>query len=148
MAAPRGERHPNWKGGWRKHGDYIEVLCKGHPHGDHDGYVLLHRLMMEIYLGRYLESWEIVHHIIPIKEGGTNNIENLMLTTIRDHPKEHRVDMSDRKCFECGKNKTWKCYKNGRPIWNKYFDKWICGRCHQSIKIYNKPRKNIINCIN
>lgn len=64
-------------------GPYIAEWCPGHPAawasgggGDH-GYVLQHRLVLELKLGRFLGGLEIAHHI----DGNTmnNSPENLML---------------------------------------------------------------------
>lgn len=126
-----GENHPNWKGGFTKRGDYTYYICKGHPNADSDGYVALHRLMMEIYLDRYLESWEYVHHIIPLKEGGTNNIENLELTTVREHPTKHRKDMSDRVCSSCGRDWSYKM-RNYEVWFDDHKGGFECSRCHQT----------------
>jgi len=46
----RGVNSPNWKGGVKKHGEYLQESCKGHPFADMHGYVLQHRLVMERYL--------------------------------------------------------------------------------------------------
>lgn len=135
-----GEESGNWKGGWRKNGPYIDILCKWHPKADADGYVALHRLMMEIYLGRYLEPGEQVHHIVPVSEGGTNNIENLQLTDIREHRTLHRKDMSGRLCRQCNK-KTTKFHR-GRPNWyGNEIDGWLCYKCYR--RDYRKKKKKL-----
>jgi hypothetical protein len=56
--------HPCWKGGRRvdKHG-YVEVFAPLHPLAKApSGYVFEHRLVMEVVLGRYLSSLEVVDH--------------------------------------------------------------------------------------
>jgi len=75
--APRGEDNNKWKGGKSISDGYIYILNKEHPNATKHGYVLEHRLVMEKHIGRYLYSWEIVHHINGDKSD--NQIENLEL---------------------------------------------------------------------
>ena len=63
---------------------------KDHPYKDKKGYIMEHRLVMENYLGRYLERFEEVHHINYIKTD--NRIENLQLVTKTEHRKIHLKD--------------------------------------------------------
>lgn len=59
-----GSGHPEWKGGRLvgKHG-YVEVWAPMHPASRKStGRVLEHRLVMEMVLGRYLLSGEVVDH--------------------------------------------------------------------------------------
>lgn len=73
----RGEKNPSWKGGRVDSGrGYILIYCPNHP-SVKGNYVYEHRLVMEKALGRYLESWEIVHHINGIRDD--NRPENLQL---------------------------------------------------------------------
>lgn len=76
--------NPNWKGGKSvQHGYQLvrESVSSKTP------YKREHRAVMERYLGRKLEDWEIVHHINGDKTD--NRIENLMVTTRSDHIKLH-----------------------------------------------------------
>ena len=63
--ARRGEKNVNWHGGQVVDDDgYILVRAPGdHPGNNHNGYIRLHRLVMEQKLGRYLQPEEVVHHI-------------------------------------------------------------------------------------
>ncbi len=91
-----GVDNPNFSGG--KYVDdkgYVRVLRPEHPN-DICGYVYEHRLIMEEFLNRYLESWETVHHINEIK--WDNRVNNLYLCT----PQEHTAIHSE------GRHLTWK----------------------------------------
>ena len=73
-----GASNPNFAGG--KYIDdkgYIRILLPDHPRNIR-GYVYEHRLVMENYLGRYLQPWETVHHINEIKVD--NRVENFFLS--------------------------------------------------------------------
>lgn len=76
---------------------YLYEIVKGHPFGDRDGYVGVHRLVMEKYLGRYLESNEVVHHMNGIKTD--NRLENLLVMSRSAHSSLHwRARKSTKRC--------------------------------------------------
>ena len=72
-----------------KKGDYEYAVVPDHPKATKVGhYVLLHRIVMENYLGRLLDDDEVSHHIDENKKH--NEIENLELCLSRIHARYHR----------------------------------------------------------
>lgn len=83
-----GEKCCNWKGGRKiTTKGYVQILVKGHPYADSNGYIFEHRYIMEQYLGRYLRPNEVVHHKNGNKQD--NRIENLELMTNSTHSTMH-----------------------------------------------------------
>jgi hypothetical protein len=75
---------PRWQGGRkvRKDGYVMVVVDDSHPHPSYVSkagtkYVLEHRLVLEMKLGRYLKPGEVVHHV----DGNPSNnlVDNLQL---------------------------------------------------------------------
>lgn len=92
-----GKNNPNWNGGKRiLVSGHIMVTAKKHPNATKDGYVFLHRLVMEKHLGRHLTKEEVVHHIDGDKSN--NNLENLSLyPNHAQHIKEEMLEIWKRK---------------------------------------------------
>ncbi len=90
----RGERHADWKGGKSRRQDGYNVvsidiltpeqqeLIGGMKHS-HGKYILEHRLVVALHLGRPLIRDEHIHHVNGIKTD--NRIENLRLVTPSEH---------------------------------------------------------------
>ena len=95
----------------RYYNGYVLIDSPDHPNKRSDGRVFEHRLIMEKHLGRYLKSWEVIHHKNEIKDD--NRIENLELTQPSHHQSLHRAQdraagkfkgptLIDRTCQQCG----------------------------------------------
>lgn len=83
-----GENAGNWQGGRREmKSGYVYIYSSNHPYCTKSGYVMEHRLVVEEAIGRYLESYEVVHHKNGIKSD--NRLENLELTTTGKHISDH-----------------------------------------------------------
>lgn len=117
-----------------RHNQYIWVKLREHPFCNAQGYVLEHRLVMELYLGRYLTNKEVIHHI----DGNTmnNEIDNLEIMTQSKHVSNHnnqrqynRSDKSNRSCILCKSDKTY-INKKKFPVWYRYKNGWKCRRCY------------------
>lgn len=82
------EKHPQWRGGKCKvKGGHILVLVRDKKHPMYGKYARAHRLIIEKYLGRYLKSFEIIHHIDEDK--WNNKLKNLCLTSESGHTNIH-----------------------------------------------------------
>jgi len=92
---PRGNKHPNWKGGkYINTQGYVMVHAPNHPFKDCRNKVREHRLIAETVFNRYLTPIEKIHHI----DGNlqNNNPSNLYLfKTQGEHNKFHRRSKGD-----------------------------------------------------
>lgn len=79
----------------RHNGGYIRAYVPKHPNAQKDGYVMLHTVIMEQSLGRYLNDNEVVHHINHNK--ADNRIENLMLMDKHEHLSMHLKERHEKK---------------------------------------------------
>jgi hypothetical protein len=93
LVVPSGDKSPHWKGGRYTDKDgYIRVMLASddlfHSMGDHQGYILEHRLVMARSFNRCLSSAEIVHHKNGVRND--NRLENLeLMTNAGAHIREH-----------------------------------------------------------
>lgn len=78
-------------------GGYVGILNREHPYCNSQGYVPEHRLIMEQFLGRYLDPKEIVHHKNGLKTD--NRIDSLeLMDSNSDHIKlENRYRTRNKK---------------------------------------------------
>lgn len=85
-----GEKNGNWNGGISTIKGYVYIYKPEHPHCNNKKYMRQHRLVMEEFLGRYLEPEEVVHHINGNRSD--NRIENLMLFSNKnEHSRYHSL---------------------------------------------------------
>lgn len=131
--------HHNWKGGTRiTLAGYRVVLQRGHPRANRDGYVFEHILVKEKEIGRHIAKNEDVHHINGNKLD--NRPENLELMTKSQHAiTTLTIDMSNRRCSDCGSSETYRRDWQKDPI-DK--NKIRCHKCY--MKFYKLRRKSII----
>jgi hypothetical protein len=113
--------------------EYLIVYIPDHPFAS-DSTVYLHRLVMELHLGRYLAKSEHVHHI----DGNTlnNEISNLMIMSNSEHSKLHYhhihnttpIVLEDIKCPQCHKifkptsSKTMYCSSKCKYVASRKFN--------------------------
>jgi len=108
----RGATSPSWKGGKFKQDGYVNLWLSPdnffYPMANQDKYILEHRLVFAMALGRCLHSWEEIHHKNGIRDD--NRWENLELTTKRGHSLSHSKGYKDGflKGFIDGRDKRVK----------------------------------------
>lgn len=85
-------------------GDYTYAVVPEHPNRTRNNYVFLHRVIMEIRLGRILGAREIVHHRDGNKKN--NNVRNLEVMTLSQHTslhmRERGYSLTVFRCSSCG----------------------------------------------
>ena len=122
-----------------KKGEYLYALVPDHPNASKNGYVLLHRVVVENSIGRLLNENEVVHHINHDKYDC--RLENLKLMTKQEHTKLHQKECEGfyvlAICPECKKlflrrfHPRFKNHENGLKIFcsrscnGKYYRKEI-----------------------
>lgn len=85
-------------------GDYNYALVPEHPKATKQGYVLHHRIVAEMMLGRLLKVSEVVHHKDRNKKN--NDPSNLEVLSIFAHAMEHAVigrNWTTLVCPNCGR---------------------------------------------
>ena len=70
-----------------KYSGYVMTRKLDHPFADSKGYVMVHRLVMESSIGRFLDPKELVHHKNGVKND--NRLENLAIMSESEHKALH-----------------------------------------------------------
>ncbi len=135
-----GYESRHWKGGVIKMGNYWWIYKSDHPYSTKQKRMLAHRLVYEHYLkilfdeDVYIPKGYAVHHIIPVKEGGTNALINLELLTHKEHRSRHKDNtIPNRICLLCNSKQTY-VNKQNHYYWYKYEDGYVCNNCYLSLK--------------
>lgn len=110
---------------------YMRAYVPGYPSASKDGHILLHRLIMEQYLGRYLLSSEVVHHLNGDKTN--NNVDNLELKTQHKHAQQHAVERAAESGL--GTEKEFVCCVCGESF-SGYGERKTCSKRCQTLKQY------------
>lgn len=76
-------------------GGYVLAYVPKHPKAHTDGYVMLHTVLMERFLGRYLKPNEVVHHINHNRQD--NRLENLKLMDKKEHMRMHMTERYEKR---------------------------------------------------
>jgi hypothetical protein len=92
------EKNNFWKGGQTTDNGYKSLSIRKHPNKTKGSRIPEHRLVMSQFLGRPLESYELVHH--KNKDKKDNRIENLELTTRKEHPSKHKKHTGNEFCSD------------------------------------------------
>jgi hypothetical protein len=74
---------------------YVLAYAPLHPRSQRTGYVMLHTVIMERHIKRYLNADEVVHHRNHIRDD--NRIENLELMKKTDHMRMHMKERNQRR---------------------------------------------------
>lgn len=74
---------------------YVLVYAPEHPNAHKDGYVMLHTVLVERLIGRYLTENEVVHHINHGRKD--NRIENLKLMDKKEHMSMHMRERHSKR---------------------------------------------------
>lgn len=97
-----GDKSHCWRGGKSiLRSGYVEIYAPDHPYARGKKYVREHRLVMEKILGRYLESYEEVHHKNGVRDD--NRPENLELW-VHSQPAGSRFQEAIKHCPSCACN--------------------------------------------
>ena len=125
------------------HSGYVAAYHPTHPQAWPNGYVFLHRLVAENFMGRYLDEDELIHHI---DENPFNNDPgNLEVVTDEEHKAAHRKPDVVAVCPGCGDEFSHRPTKRrrkycGRSCANRYAQRAAKQTVHASRKRPSKKK--------
>ena len=126
-------------------GDYLYAIVRDHPRRTKNNYVLLHRVVMENYLGRLLNENEIVHH----KDGNkkNNDISNLEVMTASEHVSHHNRTVGRKfaivRCPNCNnvfERDNWNVGKGKLTFCSRHCN----GQFYTTRKVHDAVSANIL----
>lgn len=123
----KGNKSPHWKGGRKKHGEYIQIFVgRDHPFSDTNGYMMEHRKIVELWLKeKDLES----KYLIVV------NNEKYLNPLVKIHHKNH--------------NKSDNTIENLQPVFTQkeHFQMNYCPHCEhcKSGELLENPNNRIIS---
>lgn len=98
-----GVNNPNWHGGIRMNGPYVQVSSPEHPRSGDFGYVNCHLLVAERILGKFLPPDAVIHHV---DENPSNN-DPSNLVICQDRAYHNLLHQRIRSLRNCG-HASWK----------------------------------------
>jgi hypothetical protein len=115
---------------------YLVAVYPEHPCAAKDGRVMLHRLVVENSLRRYLASDEFVHHRDGNKQN--NDLNNLEVVTAAEHRQKHRIKPKKLTCPRCLNVFTAKIVAGGNKYSVATYCSAICSSAAKAEKISHK----------
>ncbi len=124
-----------------KKGDYEYALVPNHPKATKNGYVLMHRVVVENSIGRLLLPKEVIHH----KDGNKKNnvIDNLEVMFNSNHVRMHKSTgraITNKVCKECGKAFEIETRKTRKRQLNFFCSRACNGKFQQKNKWVGKKK--------
>jgi hypothetical protein len=137
-----GKNNGRYKGGLKPQAKgYFGILFWGHPHTDSKGYIMIHRIVYEMFHKCCLLPWSDIHH----RDGNKkrNHPENLeaMLhgqhSSLTNKGRKYKRKRIRRKCYDCGSKTTHKD-KTGRLHWYRVKGikqiRYRCRKCKDKMR--------------
>lgn len=122
---------PKASGADRRMRGYVFVYRPDHPNNK-GGYVNRSRITVEAAIGRYLQTWEQVHHINGIKDDDRYP-ENLVVLTRAEHNHVHKPKTKSESLvgrWDSRGGACRRCERSDRP----HRAQGLCGACYEWLR--------------